>query len=346
MNIQSQESSYINILRVVLIIGVVFTHSTIPVQQPYNYSNITFDIIYLWQNILGEFRVPAFFLLSGYFFFTKEGYFFNYKSYISKIHKRIYTLIIPYIIWSFVAFLFYKIFSLVKGEITNENIFLSFTKSLFYYNGSIIYPFPINGPLWYIRDLILLTFVSPIIFLIVTRLKRIWIFITLLLFSILPYLQIPMSLFITGVIWFSIGSYLSINQKQLISWIKPFNFLYYIYPLFVLINLFSIGNPYSIFINQLTIIFGTFFIIKLVFSLCEYWDISYHNTGSVVMFIYCSHFIVDFIKIIYMHIIDNNYLILIHYLIALTTIVICSLSYYVLNKICPNILRITLGNRK
>lgn len=157
MKIQNQESSYINILRMILIIGVVFTHSTIPVEQPHNYSNITFDIIYLWQHIIGEFRVPTFFLLSGYFFFIKEGNTFNYKNYINKIHKRIYTLIFPYIVWCAIAFLFHKIFNIAKGEQLSENILFSFIKSLFYYNGSIVYPFPINGPLWYIRDLILLT---------------------------------------------------------------------------------------------------------------------------------------------------------------------------------------------
>ena len=86
-NIYSEEKEYINFLRILLIIGVVFTHSTITVPLPHDYSNYIYNIVFLQQEVLGEFRVPTFFLLSGYFFFKKEANEFKLSNYKTKLKK-------------------------------------------------------------------------------------------------------------------------------------------------------------------------------------------------------------------------------------------------------------------
>lgn len=346
INTKQEESNYVNFLRVLLIIGVVFTHSAINVPLPHDYSNYTYNIVFFQQEVLGEFRVPTFFLLSGYFFFKAKST-FNLSDYRIKIKKRINTLLIPYITWCSIALLLKMGYNFLKREdLSTLNGIIPIAKSFIFYNGTITYPFPINGPLWYIRDLIIIILFSPIIFWMIRSVTKKYIIVSILttMFIILPYLQMPLSLLCTGLIWFSIGASLSINQKSILLSLPSHN-IYFIYPILVCANVFLRDTIVHPFFMQITIIGGVLFILKFSWWIYKKYKVQKCNSGSIVMFIYCSHFIVDYIKPIYTNLLSNSHLILAHFMIGITTLFVCTSTYILLNKYLYKNLQFLIGNR-
>lgn len=75
--------------------------------------------------------------------------------------------------------------------------------------------YPINLPLWYIRELILLCIFSPLIFLLLTKRIIGKLFILILLISY--FLSTNSQMHITGLLYFTIGAFFSINNINIIS---------------------------------------------------------------------------------------------------------------------------------
>lgn len=91
---QLQRLEWIDITKGFAIILMVFGHSSIPK----SISN------YIWS-----FHMPLFFIISGFLYNASK-----YKSPLSLIKKRYYTLIIPYIFFSIFAFVGMYPLGLVK----------------------------------------------------------------------------------------------------------------------------------------------------------------------------------------------------------------------------------------
>lgn len=345
MNLSREESNYINFLKIFLIIGVVLTHTTIVVPLPHDYTNITYNLIYLQQEVLGEFRVPTFFILSGYFFY--KGNTFDIKLYIKKIRSKFKTLIIPYLIWSILAIILHIIYDLIKHHYSSLFNFKTLVKSFFFYNGDIIHQFPINGPLWYIRDLIFIIFIlSPIIYKIITYYKASLILTTsLIIFIILPYLHIPSSLLISGIIWFTIGATISINNISLSKVLEKFNLIFFIYPIFIIIQILTRNMIIHDCFLQTTIILGLFCNAKILWYIYKNFIRIKINLNSYVMFLYCSHFITDYIKPLCSNLLSQMNLITLYLIISFCTILVCSSIYILLYKFNNKILNILVGDR-
>ena len=73
---------------------------------------------------------------------------------------------------------------------------------------------PINLPLWYIRDLIVLIVFSPVIYFFVRYARYLWLLFSGILMVLnigLPYTFVT----VVGVFFFSLGSFLAINKFSL-----------------------------------------------------------------------------------------------------------------------------------
>lgn len=117
---------------------------------PYNADTI----LYYFLKILPKCAVPCFYIISGFFYFYNVTD-FNFQSYKRKLKKRITSLVIPYILWNLITYIlltckeFITGTTIIKGGLLHFDIFLS---SFWLYNGSTT---PINAPLWFLRDLII-----------------------------------------------------------------------------------------------------------------------------------------------------------------------------------------------
>ena len=195
-------------LRFPLAILVVFIHSVGNIDAPfYNFRSF-------FSHEFCKFAVPVFFIISGYLFYQKVDLKFNFNLYKNKLHSRIYSLFIPYVLWNLIAL----IIDYIKN-VTTDNSWIN-------YNSNSIFEiiklsilgnemgFPINLPLWYIRDLILLCVISPAIFYILRNKKIGIIYIFILLILYLVDVGLPIN--IVGLLYFNIGAYFSINNINII----------------------------------------------------------------------------------------------------------------------------------
>lgn len=139
-----------------------------------------------FSGILTAVCVPFFFWISGLLFFYKTD--FSLPIYFKKLRRRFRSLFIPYILWNIIAVLWTaKIFipilsslftnaSEIKLNITFSGLLYTFidnSKGLFILPDSLqpATVLPADGPLWYVRDLMILVLCSPIIYWFIKKLK-------------------------------------------------------------------------------------------------------------------------------------------------------------------------------
>lgn len=100
--------------------------------------------------VFTEVAVPYFFIISGFFFFSKK--YDSYTKYKALVLSKVKTLLIPFILWNLLCF---AIWIILNNNISSSNISIkSFIQDLILSKW--------NGPLWYIRDLLILMILVPL----------------------------------------------------------------------------------------------------------------------------------------------------------------------------------------
>jgi len=176
--------------------------------------NLALEKNYNWfiQNFISygitRVAVPLFFIISGYlFFYTFKGE----SDFLSKIKKRFSTLVIPFLIWSSFGILFYFILQ----SVPQSRVFFS-KKLIVDYNfvdwWRALIAQPISYQLWFLRDLIVLTILSPVIF---TIIRQFGIFFLLIIFPFW-FLTIDNVIFTSeALLFFSLGIFLSLKYRDI-----------------------------------------------------------------------------------------------------------------------------------
>lgn len=310
--------------------------------------------------------VPVFFIISGYLFYRNLVQ-WDFSIYINKLKSRFYSLFIPYIIWNtipvlyIITGLFIKHYSIlqildfinIKGGLC-KYFFVSPILRMLYINWfgqPVMAGEPINAPLWFLRDLIVLVILSPVIYWFIKRLG--FYFLSILCFiyisTIIPYHSVTTSIF-----FFSIGAYFAISEKNII---REFNG--------VAVNSFllalSFGFVDCFFDGKLTItgsvlypfyiIFGVVAVFNLATWLIEKKHITINKTlAKSSFFIFCLHSLLVigicrwFINLLFPY---NNtiFLILKYFLVPILTVCLCLVIYMILKKFTPKLLNILTGSR-
>lgn len=123
-------------------------------------SVVNHKVSYFFSCSVTRFAVPMFFMLSGISFFKD----YDNKKYFKKIKSRLFTLVIPYLLWNTVWMLWqiFTSYSFLAKFSTGEPYPLTFTsilKGIFFYECNI--------PFWFIFDIIIFSFAAPLLFLII-----------------------------------------------------------------------------------------------------------------------------------------------------------------------------------
>lgn len=354
-------SSAIDLLRIPLLICVLFIHNnlnTIVIQgneynfeKPLWYSN---SIIFLSQ-IISEIAVPLFYFISGYLFFINVKDFTS-SVYNGKIKKKVHSLLIPYLMWNFIAFVLYSmkrfIFpqlfpSFTLGDYNWSRFFSSFWAFQWHTTTDRL---PIDTPMWFIRDLMIVVILSPCIYWLVRYLK-IWVcvlFGVCFIFNLWPKFT---GLSIVSIFYFTLGAYFSIGKYPVIKrnvsvfmilalyLISTFSELYW--ELYYRINV----------LHNVNILLGVFACLYMGYYLVDKKNIivpkSLLGSGLVILGLH-NLFMADIVKIVCRFLSPQNPVFIFIFLyigVVFITASICIIVYYVMKKCCPKISAILTGGR-
>lgn len=285
------QSIIVDRMRFFLIVMIVFIHGignpakssmniNLMQSDPFS-SDIFFNYFRLYiSDTICRVAVPCFFIISGYYFFFKR--FTNWRGYCNKLKKRAITLLIPFIVWNFI-FLFY-FYKNKLSSLTYEDLYMSFWS----YKDTGC---PIDYPLWYIRDLMLLCVISPFI-LFLSKFPK-------LLFLIWTWIVIFTGHkgsveFPIAFLWFSLGAFFSLRNISLISILNDIK-----YGVFTVCLVLSFVCTY--YFNRYTIIGLITFKLYLLLGVLSFFALSSSLFNSVkktvfsryltasVFFIYAIH---------------------------------------------------------
>lgn len=127
------------------------------------------------ESFLKNYAVPVFFIMSAYLFQGAAQQ--SWQTWRDKLRRRMRTLVWPYFVWNTVglfAGFFIALFFVALG--LNSEALSQFDISSWQWSGVIggyFYPdwyyYPHNTPLWYVRDLLILFLLTPLLTRVVSR---------------------------------------------------------------------------------------------------------------------------------------------------------------------------------
>ncbi len=156
---------------------------------------------------LGQIAVPGFFSMSGYLFFRNAGKNEQISFFTAKWKKRIRSLIMPFLIWNFIYYLIYIIAgrALLNASVAISSIILN----------------QYNPVFWYLRELIILTFLTPIIYLLTRKKNAGFIMLSVCFAAAVFYDLIPVHIINEDALFYYMtGAFLALHFRTYIEFEK------------------------------------------------------------------------------------------------------------------------------
>lgn len=250
------ESLTIDLLRFPLAIMVIFIHMNPEVvnliDANFSLGSVRgmFNVIgIIFSHTLSHIAVPTFFLISGFLFFVNFKQ-WSWGGYKKKMKSRVRTLIVPYFVWILTCVLLIVIAKLgatvFEGKPISELYEYLAEKSWhIFYNCNIwgthqvnwlgyhLYESgPLDYPLWFLRDLIVVTLFAPVIYQICTRAK-LWGILVLFLAYISRIWPLIPGFSITAFFYYSLGAYFALNGKSFVGLVKRYR--YFVLPIAIIL---------------------------------------------------------------------------------------------------------------
>lgn len=246
MNNANVQSQVISLLRLPLVFFVLLIHSNFyGVSEAWNAfwgdatisSNATLPTVGAFIDFLSYtialLANPFFFFISGLLFF-REGT-FSRHFYLRKLQSRVFTLLIPYLLWNLIYLFGLSLVEAMKPgwtaiidkPIQDFNLtdwLLAFWDiSLIGHQGGKATPVAIQ--FWFIRDLMVITLCSPVIYLLLSRLSKFRKEIPILFFMALLYASkwvdnVP-GISFQGFLFFSFGAYFGVSKQCVATTMRP-----------------------------------------------------------------------------------------------------------------------------
>lgn len=369
-NQRGLHSKALDMLRFPLAVMVVLVH-TFPhetgfdiVGKSFNLDNfpIFYEILAFIHSFIRGQSVPIYYFISGYVFFL--GISLTKETYLRKLKNRTKTLLIPYFIWNALALavlfaahlpMFRQYLSAPDaGELFNPtiaNILSSFwSSSALTSTGGC---FPINVPLWFVRDLIIVVLCTPVLYWIIRKLKHWPIIILGVMWFCLAVCEVNDCGFMSAFFFFSWGAYMSISQKDMITefgrFFKPSVILY---PLLGVLGMLSIHffPAATTTIKLFNILVGLLFAYNLAVWLLQKGYCKVNSfLASSSFFIYVSHAIICGKIRTFLYVLtkpaEDLGVIAVYVSALILTVFSLLASYWVLKRYTPSLLKILTGRK-
>jgi len=213
------QSKTIDWLRFPMAVAVVMLHYSKYV-FPESEGALHFLCI-LFQEGLCRLAVPCFFFISGFLFFSKLEEKWDWRIWQDKMGKRFRTLLIPYLLWNLIAFFALWLYTRATGDsasLSQEFVNRGGIKMFWSVTGGIpvgSQAYPVDGPLWFIRDLILYIVLTPVVFIFIR-----WTKIYGLLVLAMAYLAVN-RLVPEGFLFFVSGAFFRLEKMNIVETLYP-----------------------------------------------------------------------------------------------------------------------------
>ena len=206
-----QQSKNINLLKGLSIVLVVFIHADVrSYLARYMEVGAAMDVyMETLTRILVDNAVPMFYFVSGFLFFLHKA------PYKDKFKSRIRTLVVPYLFWCLVGFLIPFVFQRLCGlerlySGTSLKLLKDFSATdyirMFW---DIRDGAPILSTLWFLRNLIVVVALTPVIAWLAKHLRLMFPVILLIIYFFFPC-SVP-GFSTNGFCWFAMGAYFSVG---------------------------------------------------------------------------------------------------------------------------------------
>lgn len=345
----------ITFLRFPAILLVVILHAYTSARGLYlGNANDYIHLSYVLSLCLGEMGVPLFFTISGFLFY--KSYKNKISIYTSKLRTRMHSLLIPYLFWNASMILFYGIVQSIpqlNGYFSGNNLpianydFINFIRAFWdcgHWNAGD--GLPILQPYWYIRNLMLLSILSPAIFYYLKVTKWLGVMIPAFCWIYTPQLALSLS----SLTFFSLGALIAINRIDIVSLIREKQKMFILVFIVLLIVEyffhFYMPNPYNYYLHRITIIAGIPFLFGISLSLKDRIQMPALLTNASFL-IYTIHFPVIMairrIGIKWISSISEGMNIILYFTSIILTTLICIFIYYMLNRYFPKFTKIITG---
>ena len=376
-------SPTITLLRFPLTVMVVFIHYNMGVRG-FSLHGETYGldapewfrwVTALFSDVLPRTAVPLFYIISGFLFF--RGGSFCADIYRRKLSTRARTLLVPYLLWNVIAVLVqlsrrlpflstvFPNAHLTELRITPLRILHTFADN--YWNRGILVtpendglapvpPYPADAPLWYVRDLMVMVLLAPVIWHLVRRAGH-WLVIALGAIWYLRPLLFPMwgegwgTMLLDAAFFFSWGAYYSIRGSGPLNgshWLRPAVLIYL--PI-AIADALTKGWEYNIFIHKAGILPGIVAVVCIAACLVE------KGKGGAATSLAGNSFLVFALHTLVMDDIGKalftalhlapgtGTLLLLYFVVPTVTILFCLGVFFALRRLAPPLCRLLTGGR-
>lgn len=352
-----------DVLRFPLIVMVLFIHNAIPpeiLSGELDIFNETFSVYSsvscLFSKMIGATAVPLFYFISGYLFFYRVDS-FNLYTYKTKLKRRVRTLIIPYLFWNLLFIVFYLIgakISFISHFLNREPVYgIGYVLQALVVDPNNVNCFPAAYQFWFIRDLIVCVILSPLLYLLVIKMR---IGIVLILTGAwfvgleLPYLGVRG--FSTGaILFFTTGAWLCVNKVNIIIFTRKLKVIAWSYPLILIIDSLTLDSPVNIVFRKIGIFVGIlfcFYITAYCLERNKIKPIPFLSVASFFVFAIHDPWLLTTIR----RLLLRNFsfssdmgMTLQYFLIVIIVVSIALGIYYMLKRITPSFLALITGGR-
>ena len=335
---------------------VVLLHT---VQPDCNMGDKLSYYLILGVHSLSRIAVPFFFFVSGYFFFNGFDDRWDWQLWLKKLKSRFKSLFLPYVIWNVLAALYF-VFPLFVGK--HREGFSGLPAWLSVHGGPLgflwydpVYEGPINMPLWFLRDLMVMCIISPLFYGAI-KIMRKWGIVFISCFLISNFYSGYTGFSRVAVLFFMGGAYFSLNKINPFDCISKYKSLIYLIALLLLGSMVAIGGEKSLFYIYIQHIYE-------VIGVCAFFNLALQMNSSktsfsgawllkTVFWVYASHIII--LRTRSFHAFENAIIPFLNfigghfcYYVVVTGVLIicCILLYTIMNKCSKKLLVFLCGGR-
>lgn len=224
----------------------------------------------LLTNGIARIAVPFFALVAGFFFFLSYK---GISSYPNSVRKRVDSLLVPYLLASLIIFIVEYVYGVIQWDLSIDNVTLLIRD---------VVVNPVSVQFWFLRDLMFLVLLSPLIFVLMYKFK-LWVIVPVMMLwffdiEIMPLVASRYLITIETLSFFMMGCYFSYRVDMLNKLISTVSAKVIFVALFVYLALCVVriilepdmANWYtdkyqlhSLIIQNTSIIIGVFLVVLL-----------------------------------------------------------------------------------